>query len=162
MPENSHKKAQAWFRSVPLASLLVRFIACAIMATGIFHLVLGALSANWPSAPGRIVSAKLTLATQSYDWAEPTYAPELTYRYVVNGNSYVGSRVAFGSLPSTVFKLAWDAGQEIPVYYLPERPQTSVLETGVQWRYFLFMFALGVLCLFLPELMSWLLRAIIA
>lgn len=150
--------------SVPLAiaSLFVRFLDCAIIAMGIFQLVLGALSAYWPSVPGHVVSAELTLATQPYHLAEPTYTPELTYRYVVNGSSYVGSRVAFGSLPSTFSMLVWNAGQEIPVYYFPARPQISVLETGVQWSYFIFMSALGVLCLFLPELMSWLLRAIIS
>lgn len=150
--------------SVPLAiaSLLVRLVGSAIIVTGIFHFIFGALSTHWPSVPGRIVSAKLTLATQPYRLAKATYAPELTYRYVVNGNSYVGSRVAFGSLPSALSTLTWAADHEVAVYYFPARPQTSVLETGVQWDYFLFMSALGVLCLFLPELISWLLRAIIS
>lgn len=146
------------------AALLLRSTGFFIAVFSLVCFLFGALSMNWPSALGRIVSAKMTMATQSYKSkgvsARATYAPEVIYSYSVDGRHFTSSRVAFGSLPTAFSEGAWESGQGVLVYYWPDRPQTSVLVPGIQWTFCLFLLGIGLLCALLPELLSWVLRTI--
>lgn len=87
---------------------------------------------NWPSVPGRIISA--TLAPQpTPNPGQPYFEPQVAYTYIVNNQPFTGNRISFvrqvldyQSCISTLQK--YPVGVVIPVFYNPQLPQDSVLE----------------------------------
>jgi hypothetical protein len=97
---------------------------------------LGAIAAlgarHWPTAEGIVLSAR-TYLRRSSDGDE--YQPEITYRYQVGDQTYVGNRLVFGARHYRVDKVAarktvarYPAGSTVRVYYKPGKPERAVLE----------------------------------
>ena len=102
-----------------------------------WNLARGRLSRGWPTASGQVLSGRVM---QKKIWQigprTTGYWLDIAYRYVVKDREYIGDRVQFG--PSTVpypvliedFAARYPKGAEVNVYYDPEHPECSVLETG--------------------------------
>ena len=99
-------------------------------------------SKNWPSVDGRI---SISDVSENYDSDNNsvTYGAKVAYNYIVNGLSYMGSTVAFGdyssSDPSHAGNIVsrYPVGKSVKVYYDPDDPKTSVLESGAGWSSFM-------------------------
>ena len=99
---------------------------------------LGEATLDWPSAPGRVISAEVVKKTGYNDGEYQYYAPEIRYAYEVNGNSYVGETIKFGlsqvHYPSEERAREWLApypvGGAPRVRYDPAKPENSALELG--------------------------------
>lgn len=104
------------------------------MCWGVWVAVWGALSTQWPSTTGRVLSS----AYAKHDADTPTtYSAAVTYEYFINELRYVSDRVSFGDYSSSNSEHArqilsrYPTGKTVTVYYNPHRPQMSVLEQGV-------------------------------
>lgn len=82
------------------------------------------------------------------------YSPDVQYNYVIDGRSYKGSNVAFGSggvsssNSSSAYGVVnkYNKGHKVNVYYNPNEPHNSVLEPGANWASYA-VFAVGLLFL---------------
>ncbi len=96
-----------------------------------------------------------------------TYSAEILYDYKVDGETYSSNRVGYGdygsSNPSGARKVVnkYPEGLELEVFYMPDKPDESVLEVGIQKRtYFLpafgaVFFVVGLaMFIFLPKLLN--------
>ena len=82
----------------------------------------GEASVDWPSAPGRVISAEMVMTGPSGGGG--VSAPEITYSYRVNGGSYTGSKIVGGPLEDH------PVGSIITVFYDPDNPDREVLVQG--------------------------------
>ena len=94
----------------------------------------GFASAEWPSASGSLLTAKLV----EEDHPEyTTYTPVVTYRYTVAGRVYLSNRFRFGfqyfSLPGPAHEAMRGLvpGQPVLVRHHPHRHDLCVLKPGV-------------------------------
>ena len=100
---------------------------------GLWQVFRSVQSAHWPVADGTILSAQMT----SYQAkSRRVYSPDISYRYQVAGQNYVGKQFAFGkaSGSSDYIQLILDRysiGKMVFVHYSPGNPQLAVLETGI-------------------------------
>ncbi len=84
-------------------------------------------SASWPQTTGTIIKVERRKRLfRSY--------PEVSYRYSVGENAYGSGRISFASgyRPAEVDAVMerYSVGQNVPVYYAPEKPGEAVLEPG--------------------------------
>ena len=104
-------------------------------------------SINWPQTTGVITSSKV----ESHRGDDSTtYSSEVRYAYTVNDQELIGDVVYFGddvsssdsSIARTTVK-QYPKGKEVKVFYDPEEPGNSALETGTTWSsYFMLIFGL--------------------
>ena len=86
-------------------------------------------SRSWPGADGVIIESRLT-SNCSHCW------PVINYRYVVNGQSYVGDRLVagtqdyYGPLEAEAKVAQYAVGSNVTVFYDPSNPSMSSLEPG--------------------------------
>lgn len=96
----------------------------------IWHLMEGFSSRGWPAVEGEIVEAKIW----QYRFAKYGYrvsAPQIRYRYQVEGKVYEGGPVVFGSTAFPAEALApYPPGKAIEVYYAPQQPERARLRRG--------------------------------
>lgn len=95
-----------------------------------------AATRRWSSTDGTVIES-----TVEKEFDDGTYYHlKLTYRYEVDGKSYVSSRLR--AQPSSVWSWAWPArhtasrykvGSSVRVYYSAAEPHESVLERGISW-----------------------------
>ena len=87
-------------------------------------------SEGWPSTTGRVVEAYLDEYQHKphYRRSETRYHPVVRYTYVVDGVSYTGDRITVNDPGSS---LRYTEGDEVTVYYNPDRPERAVLEVGM-------------------------------
>ena len=91
-------------------------------------------STGWPSVPGRVTSSRTVTIVGRHG----SSGPDIHYTYAVGGNRYSGSRLEFGSYSANT-SYASDAvaafleGADVPVYYDPAHPESSVLRRGANW-----------------------------
>lgn len=89
---------------------------------------------SFPTAPGRILSAKIV--THEGKKNGNTYSPDLTYAYEIGGRHLNGS-VVDAMLPNLQEKACRDVLARYPVdakvlvYYDPDNPNSAVLEPGI-------------------------------
>ncbi|MFZ0548264.1 MAG: DUF3592 domain-containing protein [Candidatus Promineifilaceae bacterium] len=92
-------------------------------------------SASWPTASGLVTSSEVSHSTDSD--GNDSYSPEVDYQYQVDGQSIVNSQIKFGENSYGNRRKAeeiagnYPVGQQVTVYYDPERPDKAVLEPGV-------------------------------
>ena len=92
-------------------------------------------SVNWPSASGIVVSSEIDKRRKNNG---TTYSAEILYDYTVDGEAFSSNRVSYGDLgssnPSRARKIVnrYPKGSTVEVYYMPGKPEESVLETGIQ------------------------------
>ena len=93
-------------------------------------LAAGLQSRDWPSTRGTIVDAQVW-QYRSAKYGTRIYAPCLTYRYSVTGQTYPGRPVVFGKTgrPEKILR-PYPPGQAITVYYDPRHPERSRLRRG--------------------------------
>lgn len=95
-----------------------------------WRLAAGLRSCDWPSTRGTIVDAQVW-QYRSAKYGTRIYAPCLTYRYSVAGQTYPGGPGVFGktSRPEKIL-CPYPPGQAITVYYDPRHPERSRLRRG--------------------------------
>lgn len=103
-------------------------------------------AAAWPTTPGEIVASDFVVNS---DEDGTTYRTKVTYEYAVNGQSYIGDRVAFGysgSSRRTFHRKIYDAlpiRTKLAVRYDPENPSRTALSHGVN-RSIIFLVIFGL------------------
>ncbi len=91
-------------------------------------------AARWPSAPGRITKSSVAASRQrrSGQRAQVINLPMIEYRFLANGKTYTGSRIAIGEDSggaNTEATLArYPLGAEVTVFYDPADPENCLLE----------------------------------
>ncbi len=92
-------------------------------------------SLSWPSVEGKIMEQRVSRSeVHDEDGVHISYTPEVVFEYTVEGLSFQGQRIAFGSEPSfsshrkaEAFLAAYPEDRAIMVYYNPEDPSDAVL-----------------------------------
>lgn len=92
-------------------------------------------SRSWASTQGVIYQSRFIDRGRRRD-----SEAQIRYRYSVNGQSYEGSNLLAGSLAYTDADeeekvRQYRPGMTVPVYYDPQRPESSALEVGVLTRF---------------------------
>lgn len=117
--------------------LVLFLIGLAILARGVRVRADARKSLAWPQAGGTIVSSVVESSTTYDDGSTRTsYAPAVTYRYIVGGVERHGDLIAFGmkelyASPSYAerFVQRYPVGEKVTVYYDPSGSE-AVLEPG--------------------------------
>ena len=108
------------------------------------------VSESWPATDGEILSSNVREDT---DEDGTSYFGDVTYRYSVDGISYVTDNVSFGQYGGSRGHAEeivdrYPAGSGGTVHYDPADPVTAVLEPGVTWSsYFLLIFGAVFVCI---------------
>ncbi len=138
--------AKAFFftRIFPAIFILVGGITVYL---GISDMLLAKASNGWPNTQGAISASEMEYHRDSDGGG--TYHARILYDYEVFGVLYSNDRIAYGdygsSNPSHARSIVNRYSKQLPVtvYYQPEHPQESVLETGIKGQaYFLPLFGL--------------------
>ena len=114
--------------------VLVGFV---VVIVGLWNIVLGAKSKNWPRATAKILSSEVERHRTSKGGT--TYGAEIHYEYHVNGIKYANNKLSFGDYqsgsPSRAQRIEnkYPEGQQFSVFYDPANPERAVLEPGVRW-----------------------------
>jgi hypothetical protein len=118
--------------------------ALVFAGAGLFALVRGFIdfrtskaSRDWPSVEGQVTMATVEMKTDSdEDGTTTKYSPRVVYTYAIVGQQYTSDQVVPGarlwhtSRTRAEAKLAYQTGQQVTVYYNPNKPDQAVLEAG--------------------------------
>lgn len=92
---------------------------------------------SWPSMPGTVNRSEVVEHedTDSDGGSTVTYEPVVEYQYSVMGQPFTGKRIAFGANRFNYKKAVeiaarYPLGARVNVYYNPEKPKDSTLETS--------------------------------
>jgi hypothetical protein len=91
------------------------------------------LSRRWPTTPGQVIALELTLPLHNRLQGRAS----VLYQYIVDGQSYTGSRVRFGdwlvysSFVAREIAGRYPQGRHVTVRYNPRNPQDATLESAV-------------------------------
>ena len=95
-------------------------------------------SPQWPTATGLIIDSRVVAQNESDDGASFTreWRIDINYTYSVNGQTYKNNRIR-ALLPrfsteaeALAIQQKFPAGAQVPVFYDPAKPQSSVLISG--------------------------------
>jgi hypothetical protein len=107
-------------------------------------------SRRWPQVEGTILVSDLERSRDSDGYM---YRPEISYRYTVADEDFIGSRARFGdalslswSGPAVRIVQRYKVNSRVRVRYDPDNPQESVLEPGMNGMV-IFGGVVGALCL---------------
>lgn len=120
-----------------LLSLIFMAVGGGLLYTGINSVMEARASSSWPSVQGRIVSASVGEHKGTKSKRKTTYHADVRYDYQVNGQTYDSKRISFGEYSSRDRSHAeeelkkYPVGKQLPVYYSPTNPASSVLEPGL-------------------------------
>lgn len=93
----------------------------------------------WPAATGRVLSAEVEArrSRTGRSGYSTAYYPVVVYEYVVNGQRYMNNVLSPGQALGIGFRgvvekkvARYPVGNAVPVYYNPQNPGESVLETS--------------------------------
>lgn len=133
----------------------VKIMGAAFMVAGLVMLMIGGIllskaldSADWPTAPGRIIASEVGSRRELRDSSSGSrsvtmYYADIRYSYSVEGADYTSERVSFGepdsntSGPARSIVKAYPAGKEVLVHYNPDKPTEAVLQAGAKWTAYL-------------------------
>ncbi len=108
-------------------------------------------SDSWPNSSGVIHSSKIKTDRDSD--GKKTYSLDLDYEYVVDGKTYLGSRIMVSDLQMQSSNKAkslqrkYPQGKQVSVYYDPDLPDSCALETGAGIGSYLFVGVFGLIAL---------------
>jgi len=108
----------------------------AMVFVGLHHVALGRASPGWPTTNGIVQSSSVD-ARRARNSHSYTYYLVVSYSYHVNGVSYTGHQIRYGSTSYNSVEGAqedanrYGEGTTIQVHYRPEDPSESVLEPGL-------------------------------
>jgi hypothetical protein len=116
------------------------------------NIFLGRKSQNWPTTPGTVLYTGMeTYQSRDEDGSlSTTYGATIQYSYEIGGTNFQGNRRTFTEVKTSSRRRVgqilerYPQGSAVSVYYDPNDPANSVLETGVGWSGYLFL-ALGVI-----------------
>ena len=111
-------------------------------------------SRSWPETEGFIIESRLS--------SNSTYCrPVINYRYMVNGQSFVGDDLVagpqdhYGSHEAQAEIDRYPVGRKVAVFYDPANPSTCCIEPGVfRWEVYLFSL-ITISCLSSSLLIFW-------
>jgi len=121
-------------------------------------------SQHWAATEGKVEEAfvhRSERVDEDTGRVSVTFYPRVRYSYVVNGEEYIGTHIAFGgqqgySRPAQAEAVLarYPEGGRVTVYYNPDNPREAVLERRMSTPWVLlavgfFFFALA-LCVVLP------------
>ena len=123
---------------LPLFALLLPYLlivmGIGLIASGISSAITNNRSRSWPTTTGKVISSKIT---RSIDIDTGTdYFPRVQYEYQVDNKTYRSKNVSFVGSFGSGKKAAEDrvkqypVGQEVTVYYHPNKPKKATLEPG--------------------------------
>ena len=101
-----------------------------LVGTGWFALQVEA-SRTWPKVPAQVVSSELGFRVDSDN--DRFVDPDVTFRYDIEGKTYTGDRVSFGSGDAAWSQArvnAYPVGRVIDVRVNPDDPTDAVIEPG--------------------------------
>jgi Protein of unknown function (DUF3592) len=120
-----------------VATLLLTAIGGVCVRVGWRQSRLGEATRDWPTTSSQVSSAEVVKKTGYNDGEYQYYAPEIRYSYTVNGVSYTGQTIKFGTeVHYSGEELArerltpYPVGTAPQVRYDPARPEISALEIG--------------------------------
>ena len=113
-------------------------------------------SRSWPTASGTVQDSGME-SHQSRDEdgdIKTTYGATIQYKYTVDGQEFVGDRRTFSNVRTSSVRNTekilerYPLGSSVDVFYDPDDPSSSVLETGVgAATYILLLVPIGFLVL---------------
>ncbi|MCB0330769.1 MAG: DUF3592 domain-containing protein [Bdellovibrionales bacterium] len=117
---------------------------------------------QWTPVPGKVLESSVIRHESSDDdgGTSYTYSVDIFYEYVVDGETYRGSRFDFAGGSSSGYdsKAAIvkenPSGKEITVFVNPENPRESAIQVGFSWFFLLVLFPLIFLVIGLIVLYS--------
>ncbi|MDP2653307.1 MAG: DUF3592 domain-containing protein [Candidatus Omnitrophota bacterium] len=110
-------------------------VGLAVMNMGFKQIQKSKLSMTWPTVEGVVSSSDMGRHRDSDRGT--TYSADVTYRYVLEGTTYVSSKVRYGSLntsnPADAQRVLnrYPVGTKVSVHFNPDDPYESVLEPGM-------------------------------
>lgn len=123
-----------------LFALVLFPIPIAIMLWGgrtlffsVYLIYMGYVSAQWPQTPARITAS--TVVDGYGNKGNKKCKAHVEYEFTVEGNHFRGETVQFGQPPRTrsqaeEIAAKYPSGAVIDVFYCPENPNLSVLQSG--------------------------------
>lgn len=93
---------------------------------------------KWTPEKGKVLISNIDCISYIGEDADLSYKAKVEYQYGVNGESYLSKKIFYGdyiraNMPYRAKKVIKKYGKDeiITVYYNPNNPKKSVLETGV-------------------------------
>ena len=126
-----------------IAAEIFLVVGVVVGALLVWQLIKGMRSKNWPTAPGSVIDAQITMHYD--DDGDRMYGASIHYRYTVDGLEYSGDKRTFGDFSSNNRRRAenivgqYPSGSAVQVYHHPDDPEDSVLEPGTKGQSFLFL-----------------------
>lgn len=124
-------------------------IGLGLIGYGTYAIRKGLASKNWPQVTGEILSAEIeSIERQTDNGANTFHQLEVSYRYEVDGQVYLGDQLRISSpivYLESEFKRAqthlsrYKIGAKVPVRYNPDDQTKSTLETGYNKLLWLFI-----------------------
>lgn len=131
-------------------------IGAGFLIAAVYSLIYGQRSTSWVSTEGEVVVSALK-ETRDPDSGTASVTVKIHYKYKVGNETYTSDTVKIGgtSLFSDM-KIAakYPRGKRVRVYYDPNNPKRSTLETGVSVITIMAYSIIGVLFLTLPFLLG--------
>lgn len=133
-------------RAALLVVMLLGVTIWTVLSLIIAEYALGEISPDWPRAPGKIVASRVK-RTKSKSKVE--LKAVIRYSYEAGGQQHTSDRVQFGDdgrgkKRAKELVKRFPVGGAVQVYYAPENPSISTLETGTPSDHLLVMKVLGV------------------
>jgi hypothetical protein len=132
---------------------------------GLYRLRTAIGSSRWPTTTGTVTGSNIR-AHAGTEGSSGGYSIEIIYEYDVDGDTYTSRRYSFGDRPTKSTRSAaetwleehYPVGSDTTVYYDPDDPDVTVLETGgAGTQFVIFLVGLvftgiGVVILLQPDL----------
>ena len=121
----------------------------------------GKHSETWPTAKGQITRSEVQ--KRSAGKGGVTYHPKIAYSYRIDGTWYEGKRVEFGK-PLVIFNTKDHATQLVAkypkaskamIYYHPDQPSLSTLQSGITRRSLVFGWLSSLLPIVMGTVFAW-------
>lgn len=122
-----------------LAEILIFFGVIGTVVS-VRNVIKGMKAKNWPTASGTVVDSQITVSYS--DDGDPLYGAEVNYRFNVEGMEFNSNRRTFADSNSNdkgraeIITSIYAPGTPVQVYYSPDNPDDSVLETGTNSNMF--------------------------
>ena len=101
------------------------------------------IARSWPTVQGEILSSSVgeSMEMSSKGRGRPRYDGNVTYSYSVNDQSFQNDRVCFGYQKDLAsyenanqIRSKYPKGKKVKIYYDPNNPEESVLQTNIPGR----------------------------
>lgn len=127
------------------------FIGIFTISSGVSAIFQGYHAQSWPTTTGIIVKTSWLNGGGGNGSTPCNFA---TYEYEVQGQKLIGDRIIFGKFCFTSNTAPYAVGQSVSVHYDPDSPSSSVLNSGIQGRYWFSIFG-GVAFLLFGLITIW-------